>query len=441
VTKTIAPAARVADTAHGKGITGMPTATVVDRATSVTAVGHDPGRPVRLLVFTSLYPNSEQPRNGIFIEERLRRLVATGRVSATVVAPVPWFPFRNRRFGAYATYARVPEREERHGIHILHPRYPVIPKIGMNVGAGWMARAALPIMRELVDHGTFDLIDAHYFYPDGVAAARLGFVLRKPVVISARGSDVNVIARYKSPRRQMCWAAGRAVAIIAVSETLRQKIVALGVPSQKLTTLRNGVDLVMFRPLDRTAIRAALDLQGRTWLAVGNLVEPKGVHVAIAALAQVLEATLMVIGAGPERNALQRLAEQLGVAGRVRFIGTVAHGDLCAYYNAADALVLASSREGMPNVVLESLACGTPLIAAPFDSAAELVSTPDAGEIAESRTAQAVVAAWRRLECRRPERAATRRYAESLGWAPVLDAQCALYARMVQIDAQSRGGK
>lgn len=441
MTRTIAPAAPVADVRPGPGIAGVSAAASTDRAAGGTTAGLDPGRPVRLLVFTSLYPNSEQPRKGIFVEERLRRLVATGMVSATVVAPVPWFPFRNRRFGAYANYARVPDREERRGIRILHPRYPVIPKIGMSVGPGLMARATLPAMRALADAGTFDLIDAHYLYPDGVAAAWLGTALRKPVVISARGSDVNVIARHRSPRRQIRWAAEKAVAIIAVSEKLRQKIAALGVPTEKLTTLRNGVDLVMFRPLDRTAVRAALDLRGPIWLAVGNLVEPKGVHIAIAALAQVREATLVVIGTGPERDALQRLAEQLDVAGRVRFIGAVAHADLCTYYNAADALVLASSREGMPNVVLESLGCGTPVIATPFDSAAELLSTPDAGEIAASRTADAVVAAWRRLECRRPERAATRRHAEAFGWAPVLDAQCALYARVVQVGARSWGGK
>lgn len=438
---TIEPPARVAESEHDSTVTLMATSAASDHSVSGTAIVREPARPVRLLVFTSLYPNSEQPRHGIFVEQRLRHLTATGRVSATVVAPVPWFPFRSRGFGAYAVFARVPAREERHGIQILHPRYPVIPKVGMNAAAGLMARAVMPTMRNMAaGPDTFDLIDAHYLYPDGVAAARLGVAMRKPVVITARGSDVNVIACHESPRRQICWAAGRAAAIIAVSEALQQKIAALGVSPQKITTLRNGVDLAAFRPLDRAAIRAQLGLQGPVWLAVGNLVESKGVHIAIAALAQTREVTLLIAGAGPERNALQWLAEQLGVAGRVRFIGTVTHGELCAYYNAADAMVLASSREGMPNVVLESLACGTPVIAAPFDSAAELLSTPDAGEIAESRTAEAVVAAWRRLECRRPERAATRRHAESLGWAPVLDAQCVLYAR-VQTDAQSWGDR
>lgn len=434
MTNTFSSAATVADTDQS-GVCDMSTATVPSSGRSIV---HGPDSPVRLLVFTSLYPNSEQPCKGIFVEERLRRLVATGRVSATVVAPVPWFPLRNRRFGAYAAFARVPDREDRHGIRILHPRYPVIPKVGMNIAAALMTHGALPTMRALAQAGTFDLIDSHYFYPDGVAAARLGIALGKPVVISARGSDVNVIARQRSPRRQIRWAAERAAAIITVSEALRRKIAALGVPSQKLTVLRNGVDLAMFRPLDRAAIRMKFGLQGHVWLVIGNLVESKGVHIAVAALAQTRETMLIIIGTGPERRALQRLAEQLGVVARVRFIGAVAHGDLCAYYNAADALMLASSREGMPNVVLESLACGTPVIATPFDSAAELLNVPDAGEIAESRTVEAVIGAWHRLEHRWPKRAATRRHAETLGWEPVVDAQCALYTRTMQI-TQPRG--
>jgi glycosyltransferase involved in cell wall biosynthesis len=166
-------------------------------------------------------------------------------------------------------------------------------------------------------------------------------------------------------------------------------------------------------------------------LAVGHLVELKGVHVTLAALAKTADAILMIAGEGPEEIRLRQLADRLGIAPRVRFLGAIPHADLCRYYNAADAMVLASSREGMPNVVLESLACGTPVIAAPFESAAELISAPQAGEIAESRTPDAIALAWQRLENGRPERSATRRYAEQFGWRPVVEAQCALYARVL----------
>ncbi|TAM91872.1 MAG: glycosyltransferase family 4 protein [Rhodanobacteraceae bacterium] len=399
------------------------------------------GQKIRLLVFASLYPNAAQPRHGVFVEERLRHMVESGRVTATVVAPVPWFPFRYRRFGAYAAFARVPEYEQRHGIHIHHPRYPVIPKLGMNIAPPLMYHALLPVLRKLMaGEASFDLIDAHYFYPDGVAAVRLAVALGKPVVIAARGSDVNVISRRWFPARKIQSAAARASAIVTVSEALKKKVVTLGVSTGKIVTLRNGVDLDCFRPLDRDAVRAEMNLVGPVWLAVGNLVELKGVHITLTALEKAPSATLLVAGEGPEEARLRELANRLGVALRVRFLGAIPHAELCRYYNAADAMMLASSYEGMPNVVLESLACGTPVVAAPFESAGELISAPEAGEIAESRTPEAMASAWQRLEGRRPARAATRRFAEQFGWGPVVEAQCTLYARVLATHERGAAG-
>lgn len=399
-------------------------------------------RSIRLLVFTTLYPNTIQSRHGVFVEERLRHLVDSGRVSATVVAPVPWFPFRNPRFGAYSAFAKVPDREQRHGIDILHPRYPVIPKVGMSVAPSLMYRWLLPALRKQVDLESFDLIDAHYFYPDGVAAARLGATLGKPVVITARGSDLNVIPRHRSPRRQIKTTAARIAAVITVSEALKRKAEALGIEDGRISVLRNGVDLERFRPLDRSAIRTRLGLTGTVWLAVGNLVELKGVHVTLGALAKVPDAVLLVAGEGPEAGRLRQLASQLGVEARVRFLGNVPHAQLLEYYNAADVLVLASSREGMPNVVLESLACGTPVVAAPFAGATELINAPEAGEIANSRTAEGMLAAWHELWDKKPDRAATRRFAESLGWSPVVEAQCTLYAKVLAAhESATRNGE
>lgn len=427
-----APATRIDDRKSGRASASIVPNALSERAGTSDLPAPNGKAPIRLLVFTSLYPNAVQPRHGIFVEERLRHLVASGRITATVVAPVPWFPFRHRRFGAYADFARVPAHEERHGLHVLHPRYPVIPKLGMNIAPALMYRALLPKLRKLTTgQGAFDLIDAHYFYPDGVAAVRLAMALRKPVVITARGSDVNMLPRYRSPARQIRWASTRAAAIATVSNALKEKLAAMGVAPHDVVTLRNGVDLEHFRPLERDAIRARLALSGPVWLTAGHLIELKGVHIVLAALAETPGTTLLIAGDGPEKTRLQQLAERLGVTSRVRFLGTLPRAQLGAYYNAADVMLLASSNEGMPNVVLESLACGTPVVAAPFESAAELISAPEAGEIAESRTATGLAAAWRRLRERLPERGATRRFAERLGWAPVVEAQCALYGRVL----------
>ncbi|KRA33871.1 glycosyl transferase family 1 [Rhodanobacter sp. Root627] len=396
---------------------------------------------MHLLVFTSLYPNSAQPGHGVFIEERLRHLVDSGRIAATVVAPVPWFPFRHRAFGTYATFAAVPKQEMRHGIRILHPRYPVIPKLGMNFTPSLMYRALLSTVRKLSAGNTdFDLIDAHYFYPDGVVAARLGKAIDKPVVISARGSDVTWIPRYRRPRRQIQRAAKSAAALITVSQALKDTLAALDVDPAKITVLRNGVDLDRFAPRDRAALRNKFGVQGPVWLTVSHLVELKGIHIVIEALSRVPDVTLLIAGKGPQERELRELVERLGLSARVRFLGAIPHTELCDYYNIADAMVLASSREGMPNVVLESIACGTPVLATPVGGIPELITTPEAGELMRKRCPEALALAWDTLRARQPDRMVTRHFAESLGWRPVVEAQSALYARVLSATAHLTTG-
>ncbi|HWJ95116.1 MAG TPA: glycosyltransferase, partial [Telluria sp.] len=166
---------------------------------------------MKILTFSTLFPNSEKPGHGIFVETRLRHLVASGKVESRVVAPVPWFPLRHERFGSYARFAKVPRQEVRHAIRVTHPRYPVVPKIGMNVAPALLAQSARREIGRILDEGyDFDLIDAHYFYPDGVAAAMLGRYFNKPVVVTARGSDITLFPKYRVPRRMITWAAGRA---------------------------------------------------------------------------------------------------------------------------------------------------------------------------------------------------------------------------------------
>ena len=126
-------------------------------------------------MFSTLFPNKAQPNHGIFVENRLCHTLAQGGIDATVMAPVPYFPFRHKMFGRYAAFASVPREEKRHGLVIHHPRFPVIPKIGSRFTPGFLYRAVRRALARLEEPVKFDLIDAHYFYPDGVAAVMLGF--------------------------------------------------------------------------------------------------------------------------------------------------------------------------------------------------------------------------------------------------------------------------
>ena len=156
---------------------------------------------MRILTFTTLYPSTAQPQHGIFVETRLIKLVESGAVAARVLAPCPWFPLGAARLGRYAIFARIPRQEIRYGLRVDHPRYPVLPKLGVNLAPLSLFAAVLASLRRQMREGVdFDLIDAHYFYPDGVAAVLLGRALDRPVVVTARGSDLNILARRPIPR-------------------------------------------------------------------------------------------------------------------------------------------------------------------------------------------------------------------------------------------------
>ncbi len=372
---------------------------------------------LKILTLSSLYPNPVQEVHGVFVENRLRNFLRVSGAAARVVAPVPWFPLSGRRFGHYGALAEVPRFDERHGIPVYHPRYLMIPKLGMNLQPFTMALAVQPVLRAILNEGyEFDVIDSHYFYPDGVAAALLGRRLGKPVTITARGTDLNLIPRYAVPRRLIRWAAEQAAALITVSQGLKDRLVDLGVAPDRVTVLRNGVDLATFRPADRAAVRTRLGVEGPVVLSVGNLLPLKGHHLVIEALAGIPAATLLVVGEGPERGALEALARDRGLADRVRLLGRVPHDQLAEIYSAADVLVLASSREGWPNVLLESMACGTPVAACRVGGAPEVVTAPEAGILLDERAVDAVGAGIRRLLEAPPDRAATRAYAEGFDW-------------------------
>jgi glycosyltransferase involved in cell wall biosynthesis len=387
------------------------------------------GGRCRVLTFTTLYPSANKPGHGIFVENRLRHLVATGSVDVRVVAPVPWFPSTSDRFGHYAAMARMPAREIRAGIDVAHPRYLAIPKIGMALAPWLLFAGALPSLWRL--RSQFDLIDAHYFYPDGVAAVLLGGALDKPVVVTARGTDINLIPKYFLPGRMIRWAARRAAGIVAVSQALKNALADLGTPPENVVVLRNGVDLKMFRPGDRDLARAELELHGRVLLSVGRLVDLKGHAIVMAALPRLPACTLLIAGDGPDFARLRAFAMQLGICDRVRFFGAIRHEQLRNLYLAADALVLASSHEGWPNVLLEAIACGTPVIASPVGGIPEIVSAPEAGILMRQRTVEGVAEAVEQLFSDLPRRENTRAFAERFSWDDTSAGQLRIFEQIL----------
>lgn len=386
---------------------------------------------MNILTVTTLFPNNYQPRHGIFVEQRLGKLVESGRVQSRIIAPVPWFPFRNRCFGRYSLYADVPVREQRNGLEVIHPRFISIPGLSMYLAPLTLARAMYKAAAMIRYGGyDFDLIDAHYYYPDGIAAVMLARKMGKPVVVTARGSDLNVFLGSAIPRAWIMWAERHVNATITVSAALKDRFMKYGVSGDRINVLRNGVDVSLFRPVDRELVRKELGIEGRLLLSVGNLIEGKGHHIAIAALTRLPEIRLVVIGEGEERDSLEKLAIAHGVKERVTFRGNLPQEQLREYYSAADALVLASAREGMPNVLLEAMACGTPVVATPVGGIPEIVCSPDAGIVTGERSVDAFADAINKLFSRKIDRDATRNHAKNFNWDDTTQGQIELFNRI-----------
>ena len=392
----------------------------------------------RTLLFSSLFPSSVRPGHGIFVETRLRELLNCGMVETRVVAPVPWFYSTHPRHGTHALMAATPRREVWNGIDVSHPRYLLPPRVGMTIAPLSMALASVGTARRLQREGfDFDLIDAHYYYPDGVAAVLLGKWLGKPVVVTARGSDVNLLPQYRLPRKMIQWAAVHAKASIGVSRALTEVLRGLGHADERLHVMRNGVDLVRFRPLPPMEARGSTGIEGEpVLLCVGNLVELKGHAIVIEALAHLVERhpnlRLVLVGDGPERKNLEALVARLGLQDHVQFVGVVPNDQLYRWYSAADVLVLASSREGWPNVLLEAMACGTPVVATRVSGIPEVVCDAVAGRLVDRRDPSGFASAIEDLLSHAPSRQDVRRYAQGFDWKATTEAQVALFAQLVE---------
>ena len=386
---------------------------------------------IRTLLFSTLYPSSVRPNHGIFVETRLRHLLASGAIETRVVAPVPWFPLAWPTFGEYALHAAAPRQETRNGISVDHPRYLLLPKIGMNLAPTALARSGLAAARRLIAEGfDFDLIDAHYYYPDGVAAVEIGRALGKPTVITARGSDINLIAEYPAPRRMILGAAKECAATITVSAALKARMEALGAESAKIHVLRNGVDLDLFCPTDRQRARTEFGISRFALASVGNLVSNKGHDLVIRAMTDLPDAELLIAGRGTAETALRELAAREGVADRVKFVGLLPQERLVTLYAAVDALVLASAREGMPNVILEAMACGTPVVASSVGGIPEVVSSEEGGTLIGNPSVESIVDGVVRLRQTCPARADVRRHAERFGWDMATQGQLSIFRKL-----------
>lgn len=351
---------------------------------------------MRILTFTSLFPNATAPAFGIFIYQRVSHFAARPGASVAVIAPVPYFP-PWLPVSKWRLHSRVPKHEIIGNLNVYHPRYPLLPRIAMPLHGLLMFLGAYPRARTLHRQYRFDCIDAHYVYPDGLAAALIGRMLSIPVVISARGTDINQFPSFRMIRPQIRWTLKQATGVIGVSTPLKDAMVELGADVSFARMMGNGIDVTRFQPLDRTQAREylGLPLDAQIVVSVGALVPVKGHSLLVRAIARLATERpnlhAYIVGEGPSRRALERDAKGLGIENQIHLVGAHSNEELKYWYSAADVSCLPSHREGWANVLLESIACGTPPVATRVGAAPEVITSANLGVLVEPN-AEAIAA-------------------------------------------------
>jgi teichuronic acid biosynthesis glycosyltransferase TuaC len=384
---------------------------------------------LRVLTLSTLFPDESRPRFGPFVERQTIELAAHPDVELTVVAPLGLPPMPIGLHPRYAALRALPQRETWRGLDVLRPRFAHIPATAGRFDAGAMVRALLPLLRDLREHFVFDVIDASFFFPDGPAAVALGAALGVPVSIKARGSDIHVWGDLPATRAQILGAAAKADGLLAVSAALKADMVAMGMAGDKIRVHYTGVDLSLFTPLPRAATKSALGVSGPLIVCAGNLLERKGQRLIVEALTHIPNAMLVLIGQGPDRDLLAAKAAAFGLADRVRFTGSIAHGEMARWLAAADVFALASASEGLANVWVEALACGTPIVITDVGGAREVVDCADAGRFVPPEPV-AIAAAISELLAAPPSQDHVRAAAARFTWAAN---SAALYAHLQRL--------
>jgi teichuronic acid biosynthesis glycosyltransferase TuaC len=307
-----------------------------------------------------------------------------------MIIPVRYYPSVLGRWSPKVRKAAgVPSVEiDGEGNETLHPRMLHIPTVGRTVAGALYATSLLPLVRRELETFKPDVLLSAFAYPDGTATVALGELLGKPSVVRTMGGDIHQAAKGRTRRVQISWALRRAGKTIAVSPAMGREIEELGVPADQIAVIPTGVDKAVFHPVDRAEARAALSLSidDHVLVAPARLSPEKGLNFLLDALPQVRSprtVRLLLVGDGAQRAALEAQVARLGLAERVRFEGFQPEARLRIYYGAADLVCMPSLEEGWPDALMESFACGCPVVVSRVGGMPDIVALTGAGILTE----------------------------------------------------------
>lgn len=345
---------------------------------------------MKILALSYLFPNPAHPEYGIFVHSRLKAVQE--RCSVKVIAPLQSYPLRNLLRPGLAMAPGGGGMTSMGGVETWYPRFTVIPRYLKSLDAFSCYLAVRPLADRMFREGyAFDVIDTHWTYPDILSAYLLSRRYRRPFIVTVRGKEALYPGERGGRKLILDWCLRRAAAVVALSSELASLVVELGVDRSRVRVILNGVDAGNFSLLDQGEARQRLGLSGerKILLSVGRLTEAKGHQHIIDALRLLgdrhrLELHL-IGGVNPESDYSVKLKRQVAALGldNVVFHSGVPHDQLIHWYNAADFFCLASHGEGCPNVVLEAMACGTPVVVSDVGSVRDIVAHEGDGVIAK----------------------------------------------------------
>ncbi|MDD5115057.1 MAG: glycosyltransferase, partial [Methylobacter sp.] len=237
-----------------------------------------PDTEPKIVVFSSLYPSQVRPAAGVFIRERMSKVAE--QLPLVVVSPVPWFPLQGLiRLWKPEFRPQPATFEQQQGIDVYYPRFLSIPGLLKSWDGLFMALGSFLTLYQLRKQFQFNIIDAHFAYPDGYAATLLGRWFSVPVTITLRGTEVPQSTRPQI-RIRLLQALKNATRIFSVSESLKRHVVELGADADKIQRVGNGIDSKKFFPVDKKIARQQLELpeDAKVLISVGGLVDRKGFH-------------------------------------------------------------------------------------------------------------------------------------------------------------------
>ena len=349
----------------------------------------------KILLVSNNFPNPADPNRGVFTLQLVKELQR--RADVTVVSPLPWFPrwLDYQIFSKWRHYSQVPNVYEIDGVTVISPKYFFIPKVAEPLHAALMFVRILPLLLKLRRNVGIDILNAHWLYPDGISVGWCARVMRLPFILSALGCDVNEFLNERFKRAQIISSLKSASHIVTVSRDLTDKLIEVNLPVSKISTIPNGVNSDIFFQDNRSTSRRD-ESEKRQIVFVGRLSEEKDVGILLEAILLLKGSRqdfhLTIVGDGPERKELEEYSESNGLDNSVTFCGEVRHSQVSVYLRQCDVFCLPSKREGCPNVVLEALASGVPVVAFTVGGIPDIV-TSNTGILVDSRTPRDLMAA------------------------------------------------